>query len=113
MHAASAYGQIEVLHWLFFSGANMNVRDSDGDTPLHYAESVAVAEVLVGGGADVSARNNEGKTALACKLEDVLPEDDEDYDSDDNEQQELKRLVTYMTNLLKGGGSLTAAANSA
>ena len=45
--------------------ADVNARDSKGDTPLHYAgwfEKPKVAKILVEtGGADVHAKNNAGK----------------------------------------------------
>lgn len=40
----------------------MNIRDLDGDTPLHICESPQVAEFLLANGADEHAVNAEGKS---------------------------------------------------
>jgi ankyrin repeat protein len=57
-----------VLRLLLEHGADINVQDRDGWTPLHTAlEFGALLEVmglLLGHGADVEAKNNNGKTAL-------------------------------------------------
>lgn len=42
-------------------GADVNIRDYDGDTPLLYAELPAVFDLLVSYGADPLARNNENE----------------------------------------------------
>ena len=49
-------------------GVDPNIADDNGNTPLHFIEtcddmedsSATVADVLVGYGADVDARNNRG-----------------------------------------------------
>ena len=49
------------------AGANVAVRDVNGDTPLHWAasnEDPRAAAVLIASGADVSEVNNKGHTAL-------------------------------------------------
>ena len=99
LHAASAYNQLEIMRWLIANGANVNVGDTDGDTPLHHAEHVDAAQFLISSGANPAAMNIESKTPLALKLEDVIPDNHEDYDSDDEEQNELKRLVSYLTSV--------------
>ena len=85
------------MRWLISNGANVNVGDSDGDTPLHHTEHVDAAQLLIASGANPAALNSESKTPLASKLEDVVPENHEDYDSDDEEQKELKRLISFLT----------------
>ena len=45
-------------------GANPNASEFMGMTPLHYAESVEVAELLISAGADVDARCFMGRTPL-------------------------------------------------
>ena len=87
------------MRWLIANGANVNVGDTDGDTPLHHAEHVDAAQFLISSGANPAAMNSESKTPLALKLEDVIPDNHEDYDSDDEEQNELKRLVSYLTSV--------------
>ena len=73
MHRAT--GAPDLVRTLYEQGADPNIADDNGNTPLHFItcddtedSSATVAEVLVGYGADVDARNNRGKTALhlAC-----------------------------------------------
>ncbi|MGL9718325.1 MAG: ankyrin repeat domain-containing protein [Wolbachia sp.] len=50
-------------------GANINVKNEDGNTPLHFTAmkgKVDIAKILLKHNADVNAKNNEGKTALDC-----------------------------------------------
>mmetsp|Transcript_22442 Transcript_22442/g.46795 ORF Transcript_22442/g.46795 Transcript_22442/m.46795 type:complete len:162 (+) Transcript_22442:158-643(+) len=96
LHSSAAYKRLNVVSWLLSCGANVNVADAEGDTPLHYADSLEVARVLLANGADPTIRNSEGKTALEAKLEDVVAEDDEDYDEEDEEQNDLKAMIAYL-----------------
>ncbi|CEP61136.1 uncharacterized protein LALA0_S02e07536g [Lachancea lanzarotensis] len=74
IHAAAAYGHIELLRKLCsapYSG-DINVRDGDGDTPLHHCEDLTTGRVIVEElNADWTLKNNEGKTALEVLEEDV------------------------------------------
>jgi ankyrin repeat protein len=48
-------------------GANVNIRDSEGETPLLMAvrySSAAVVTALINAGADVNAKNKKGQTVL-------------------------------------------------
>jgi ankyrin repeat protein len=101
VHAAAAYNQIHVLLWLVHQeGCNVNVQDSDGDTPLHHCDRVDAARVLVEeGGAIVSLPNNDGMTALQQKVEELKElEQDEEVDRNDEDFIQLKELVEYLTN---------------
>lgn len=64
MHAAASYGHVELLNYLIEQKGDVNIRDSDGDTPLHVCETVEVARVLLEHNADLFARNDEGHTPL-------------------------------------------------
>ncbi|CUS08337.1 unnamed protein product [Tuber aestivum] len=72
IHAAVSYNHIPLLRSLVRThGGDVNVQDSEGDTPLFVAETVEVARVLVEElGADVGHRNGLGLTAADTIEED-------------------------------------------
>jgi ankyrin repeat protein len=49
---------------LIKSGANINIRNDRGKTPHMTTDSAAVARLLIQAGADITARDNTGHTAL-------------------------------------------------
>ena len=51
------------------AGANINVTDHDGDTPLHICELPDMAEFLLAHGADETALNAEGKSVYEQAVE--------------------------------------------
>ena len=58
-------GDVQEVARLLAAGADPNVRDPDGDAPLHIAAEQCradLAELLLKHGADPNAKNNEGKT---------------------------------------------------
>jgi hypothetical protein len=80
--AAVENGQYEVAEYLLKAGANPNVADSDGVTPLHYAilhiedvdyDTSKFINLLIEAKADVNAQTNNGKTPLhlACQLKEI------------------------------------------
>jgi ankyrin repeat protein len=69
---------LEMVEFLISLGADVNVRDNDGNTPLHIAicnqwddEYIEPVEFLVSKGADVNVKNNERKTPLDYAVENV------------------------------------------
>ena len=96
VHAAAAYCQLDVLRWLLTNGCDVNIRDGDGDTPLHHCDKVEAAQMLVSFGADVFAKNGDNRTALGRANGDVIKEDDDEYDEDDDENNALKAVVAYL-----------------
>ena len=68
----SWHGRAEAVTMLLANGAQTDVTDADGNTPLHHAmrsTDAAVAALLLDAGADKEAVNAEGYTplALACQ----------------------------------------------
>ena len=64
---AAEFNYPEVVKLLLEHGANPNIQDADGWTPLHFAVKschVDVVRVLLDHGADLTIRNNEGRTPL-------------------------------------------------
>jgi hypothetical protein len=60
---ASAYGHIEAVRLLIENGANLNEKDSYGDTPLHCATckgQIDIVRLLIERGACVNAKNLHG-----------------------------------------------------
>lgn len=50
---------------LIENGAEINIKDNDGNTPLHYAAKrgfMGIIRLLVENGADINAKNNDGQT---------------------------------------------------
>ncbi|CCC70024.1 hypothetical protein NCAS_0D04430 [Naumovozyma castellii] len=72
IHAAAAYGHKDLLRLLCSTyNGDVNVRDSDGDTPLHHCEDLETATMIIEElNGDFTIANNEGKTALQTFEED-------------------------------------------
>ncbi|MGD9645160.1 MAG: ankyrin repeat domain-containing protein [Pirellulales bacterium] len=90
VHRAS--DQPAVLAAMIKRGAKVNVQDSDGDTPLHWAASdhnVASVKLLLAAGADPRIKNNEGRTPIYwCRIHGPAPSPEDEI------KQEIHRLLT-------------------
>jgi ankyrin repeat protein len=69
VHAAARLGQLDRLEALAAANPTLvNARGGDGQTPLHVARSVAVAEYLLAHGADIDARDIDHESTAAQYL---------------------------------------------
>jgi len=69
---------IEIAEVLLAASADVNIKNINGDTPLHEAaihNRSKIAEILLAAGADVNMRNNEARTALDVAKQYASPED--------------------------------------
>ena len=57
-------GDIKRAREMLESGADVNITDSNGNTPLHRVRSPEMAELLIRAGADLGAQNDRGLTPL-------------------------------------------------
>ena len=67
IHEAAAKGNIEAVNQHLEVGADVNARENNKWTPLHYAAYYGhkvVAELLITEGADVNAKSDDGWTPL-------------------------------------------------
>ncbi len=65
LHVATRARQLEAVRLLLKAGANVNVRNKDGITPLMNAlEEKDIVFLLIAGRADLNARTDDGVTAL-------------------------------------------------
>ena len=66
-HEAARTGNIEVIKQYLAAGGDVNAKNDDGRTPLHWAPLEShkeIAELLIVNGADVNAKNDGGDTPL-------------------------------------------------
>lgn len=66
-------GDLNAMKYLLKKGANPNIQDNDGMTPLHYAvldSKTEMVQILMQKNANPNIQNNEGATPFhyACKL---------------------------------------------
>lgn len=70
----AAGGDIKSVRLLLSSGAQVNARTDDGETPLFYAATFSknpeIIALLLEKGAEVNEKNNDGETALCIAVED-------------------------------------------
>lgn len=118
IHAAASYGHEELIRYLISAGANVNLKDNDGDTPILLCEEPEIFTILKSYGADPIAVNDIGqgifekvvedendvmirflvtegivnseKAEIALqKINDNMNDDNVDLDEDDDEEEDV------------------------
>ena len=82
LHMAAQYELIDIARWLIESGADVNIVNRHGNTPLHakvdpYAQqgkSMEIVRMLVENGADLTLHNGRGQSTLHSAVERNWPE---------------------------------------
>uniref|UniRef100_A0A6N2LKK1 ACB domain-containing protein n=1 Tax=Salix viminalis TaxID=40686 RepID=A0A6N2LKK1_SALVM len=102
IHAFAREGEVNNLIKCIDGGVSVNLKDSEGRTPLHWAVDrghLNIAEVLVGKNADVNAKDKDGQTPLhyaaVCEREAIaeyLVKQNADTDARDNDDQSAHDL---------------------
>ncbi|KAJ8753462.1 hypothetical protein K2173_019861 [Erythroxylum novogranatense] len=102
IHAFAREGQVENLLKCIESGVSVNLKDSEGRTPLHWAVDrghLRIVKELLGRNSDINAKDNEGQTALhyasVCEREDIaefLVNQNADTNVKDNEGKSPRDL---------------------
>ena len=64
--AAIHAGNVKVVEVLVTMGADVNLKDKSGFTPLHFAGDAEIVELLVHSGANLDAKDEHGITPLHC-----------------------------------------------
>lgn len=101
LHAAASYDQIEIIRFLLGNSVNIHATDNDGDSALHYAGKAQTAQILIEvGKANPNQVNQEGKTPLDAKQEEMNEMmEDEDIEDDDEDLENVKGIVLYLSKL--------------
>ncbi|MBV8537823.1 MAG: ankyrin repeat domain-containing protein, partial [Alphaproteobacteria bacterium] len=82
-----------IIRMLIRAGADVNHRDSRGDTPLHRANDPQVARVLIEAGADLNARDDRGMTPLVNTYDPTIVEVLVEAGADTSAHDQLGRTV--------------------
>jgi len=110
-HGASSYGHTDLIKFLVTQGADVNLCDPDGDTPLLVCEDSETFELLVQCGADPLARNKQGQGILEKAVEDENEELlgyllSSDFIKDPELREQMQKLLTEGLCSMEEGGNI-------
>ena len=75
LHLAAQHGHRYTCFTLIQYGAEADLPNKFGATPLHYATKLSIIRLLLRHGARVTEEDDAGRTPLACALENDAPDD--------------------------------------
>jgi len=61
---------IDVAKIFVCAGANPNIKNNNGDTPLHLSKDIEITNILLFAGADPKIKNNNGNIPSLLKIKD-------------------------------------------
>ncbi len=87
----------KISELLITNGFNIEIKDSNGNTPIFYAVkffNLKILDILIKKGADISIKNNNNKDVFDIILDKYYDEQtlDEDHIYDENSDEEKKRI---------------------
>ncbi|XBW38101.1 hypothetical protein QEN19_003692 [Hanseniaspora menglaensis] len=90
IHAAASYGHKDLLQKLIkLYNGDINIKDSDGDTPLHHVEDYNTCRFIIEElSGNYQVKNNDGLMPVEVLLQ----------NGEDNDKESLK-MLTYLQNL--------------
>ena len=90
------YSYYVTVKALLAAGADPNIANARGQTPLHYARSVKFVDALLDAGGDPLHRDNDGLTPLQCVYEQCIEELNEELNENPFSVEEFKVITALV-----------------